>query len=679
MDVAEYLRNRGVSYKAAGARNVHTACWFCQEPPDARGRLYINIDTDADVQGLFYCHRCGAKGSLATLKKYFGDHVAEDDIGQHTRSEILNSAAQYYQSQLGQYADVLQYLKGPDRGLTVETLTAHQIGYAPMAITHDLADGTTTTAWPARLYSHLRTEGYTAKDILATGLCQERDNHIVDSLGGMITIPYHIAGNVTAIRGRTWPFTAGDFDQWLGDPYSAFKSKYKTCAGTATRLFNADVCWNTDEVFIAEGEFDALILEQNGFRAVGVPGADAWQEGWDDYLTNLKRVWLLYDRDAAGEKGARRLTDRIGSKVRRVHLSPEGEKCDPTMYFRDHTVDEFNAIAAQVRKGGMLVTVAEAVDEFTAIQAEPGIRFAWELLDIMIAPGLQPGQVMVLLAKTNTGKSLLLFNLLHRIRMAAGQENLKMLLLSLEQTRGEWWDRARRIHRFYHINSTETDAEEWWRDNLLLVDRNRVTEDQLRQILDDYAYQMGQLPDLIGIDYLGYWSRSFRGESYQRTSDAIMAMKAIAKEMRIPVIVPHQVSRIGRDGEEFGADAGRDSGVVEETSDFVFTMWKPDNILGRSAEQMTGAIHMRIAKSRHGGRGQLLTMQEAPISLTYVPMGDPLCVRACKEIEWRTQYRSSWAEAVFRHRTGVEGRLRPEDFAEPASRAVRLDEEDQWF
>lgn len=666
MDVLAYLQKRGISYKSAGARNVHTACWYCGEDPAARGRLYINIDPAADVPGLFICHRCGQRGSLITLKRYFGDEVKESELDSQTRSEILNAAALYYHGQLPRYGEVLNYLKGPERGLLVETLKAHQIGYAPMEIAHDLSDDTTTTSWPSRLFGHLRSLGYTSKDIIATGLCYERDKTVVDSLGGMITIPYHTAGNVTAIRGRTWPFTDADFEQWLGDPYDPFKNKYKTCSGTSARLFNVDACWNTDEIFITEGEFDALVLAQQGYPAIGVPGADAWQDAWDDYLTPLKRVWLVYDRDAAGEKGAQKLVDRLGTKVRRVHLSDEGTKCDPTMFFAENGLDQFQALLDTARKGGLLVSVHDAIDEFTNIQNEPGLRFNWELLDIMIAPGLQGGQLMMLLAKTGSFKSLLLLNLMHRIRMIPEQENTKILLLSLEQTRGEWWDRARRIHRFYNINSTEQEAADWWADNILLVDQNRLTEPQLRQVLDDFEYQMGAMPGLVAVDYLGYWARSFRGEAYERTSAAAMALKAIAKEYRIPMIAPHQVSRVGRDGEEFGVDAGRDSGVVEETADFLLTMWNPDNTLGRDEEEKTGQVHLRIGKSRHGGRGQLLTMQAAPISLAMVPEGEPLCARARQEIDWKRTYRSTWPEAVFRHRTGlVEGQLEQHDFDPP--------------
>lgn len=558
-DVAGYLRAKGLALKPAGARNIHTACVFCGEDPAARGRLYINIDPGAEILGLHYCHLCGTKGSLTTLKRHFGDQPAEEELDGQVRAEILRVAVEHYRAQLAQYPEVLDYLTGPQRGLTVPTIERHELGYAPMEISYDGATGVTTTRTSRMLYSHLRKQ-FDAGDILATGICQKRDDgEIVDALTGMIVIPYRTANTVVSLRGRTWPFTEDDFQAWNSETYKPFKAKYKTCAGTGTRLFNTDACWDTDEVYITEGEFDALILEQQGYRAVASPGAESWQETWDDYLTPLKRVWIVYDRDVAGEKGANKLIDRFGGKARRVHLSEEGEKCDPTMFFADHDRDDFEKVLDQVRKGEFLVTVDEAIDEFTRIQSEPGLQFGWELLDIMIAPGLQAGQVMVLLAKTNTGKSLMLFNLMQLIRMVPGQEDRKMLLLSLEQTRGEWWDRARRIHRFYNIHSDEAEARRWWMHNAMLVDRNRLSEAQFRQIIEDFAYQMGRVPDLMTVDYLGYWARSFRGEAYERTSQAIMALKAIAKEYRIPMIVPHQVSRVGRDGEEFSADAARDS------------------------------------------------------------------------------------------------------------------------
>ena len=51
---------------------------------------------------------------------------------------------------------------------------------------------------------------------------------------------------------------------------------------------------------------------------------------------------------------------------------------------------------------------------------------------------------------------------------------------------------ARRIHRFYNLHQTEEDAARWWRDHILLVDRNRVTEAQLLTVIEDFRHLVGK-------------------------------------------------------------------------------------------------------------------------------------------------------------------------------------------
>lgn len=659
MDVSGYLQSKGLNLKHADALNVHTACVFCDEDPTKRGRLYINVDPDAEIPGLFFCHKCQEKGSLSKLKKHFGDRGTQDELDSQVRTDLLRESAAYYHRNLKHFGEVLEYLTGPERGLTLETIRKYQLGYAPMEFTLQVDSGKTEVRRPRELYTHLKAAGFDVKDIVASGLCQSNDSKVWDSLGGMVTVPYFVAGNVAAIRGRAWPLTAADWEAWQGARYTPPSGKYKTCGGTKSRLFNSDACWETDEVVVCEGEFDALVVEQHGFRAVAAPGASSWQDNWDDYFTNIRRVWLLFDRDAAGAKATAKLQDRLGDKAREVHLSDVGVKCDPTQWFAQdgHTAKEFAELLASGRKGPLLVSVREAIAEFTAIQSQPGLKFAWDLFDLSQEPGLQPGQLLLILAKSGTGKTLLLLNLMHRARMVKGQEDLKILFVSLEQTRGEWWDRARRLYRFFNVDATDEDAARWWDNNIMLVDRNRLTVDGLNSVIDDFAYHMGRIPDLMTVDYLGYWARAFKGEAYQRTSDAVMALKGIGKEHRIAIMAPHQVSRSGIDGQEFGADAARDSGVIEETADHLLTMWSPDNTLGRTPEEKNGVVHLRIGKSRHGGRGQLLGMQFAPISLVMIPEGDPLCARARREVAWKRDYQDSWAKALYRHRTGFEGHL----------------------
>jgi replicative DNA helicase len=258
---------------------------------------------------------------------------------------------------------------------------------------------------------------------------------------------------------------------------------------------------------------------------------------------------------------------------------------------------------------------------------------------------------MVVVAKTGSGKSIWLLNMFERI--CTVQPDKKILFVSLEQTRGEWWERARRIYRFFHPGATDADAANFWRPRLFIDDRNRVNEDQLLGLIEDFKYETGQKPDLIGVDYLGYWARSFKGMPYERTSDAIMSLKAIAKDQRIPIIVPHQVSRMVMHGTEPALDSLRDSGVTEETADFVFVLWGEDTMSGKSIEDRTGELHLKILKSRHGGSGHRDSFAFAPLSLAIVPSLDSRAVFARNELYYQSVYMASWEQAQMRHEAGT--------------------------
>lgn len=633
-DVLGYLQAKGLNPKRATATEIHMPCPFCGEDQSKRGRCYVNVDVDAQIPGLFKCFLCDAHGSLVSLKRHFGDPVDEHEEQSHELFEIFRVAAGYYHEHLGENAEAYQWLTGPQRNLSFETIVDQQIGYAS-----------------GGLYGFLLEQGFKFKDIVATGLVYKRDNKVADSLRDMVTIPYFVSGNCVGIRGRTFPYEKGDK-----------RPKYKTCGGSSARLFNTDAMWSGgDEIVVCEGEFDAMSMEQLGFPAVGVPGANIWQAAWDDYLSDMKRVWLVFDQDKAGDDGVKKLTDRFGSKIKRIRLEKNGLPCDVSDWVVSHTSDDFRRLQGEASIGGLLVTVDQARTEHSELQGLEGIKFNNEELDHWIKPGLLPAQLMVVLAKAATGKTVWLLNVMQQMSMVPGQEHMKFLFVSLEQTRGEWFERARRIHRFYDLAATDRDCLDYWRDRLMIIDKNMLTEKELLSSLDDYEYRMGGPPDVVIIDYLGYWARGFRGDAYQRTSDAIMALKAIAKDRMVPIITPHQVSRVAKYGEEPDADAARDAGVVEETADFLFILWTPDAASAADPKEKSGVINMKIGKSRHGGRGIKVAYQFAPLSLTLVPLHNATnpkdLNRARSELVYEGEFRDKWEQAVYRHRTGFQGTI----------------------
>lgn len=629
-DIAEYLRSKGLKVHQANDSNVHVPCFFHGEEEDDRGRLYVNVDPNQSPGGMFVCFVCGETGAFNKIRKHFGDSPitntsSSSNVGlpDDMFLAILNNATDYYHERLGENPDAYKYLKDK-RGLSFETITKNKLGWA---------DGT--------LLTHLVSEGFELEDIKRTGL--------VDKFGGdflvdKITIPYQVLGQAVQIRGKD------------------MEGKYVTPPGQKARLYNSDACLN-DRVVICEGEFDAMMMEEMGFSACGVPGANSWQDSWTDYLSAAKRVHVCFDNDSAGRAGAEKLSKKLGAKARIVEM-PEGVDVTDWVVVHGKNADDFEFLFSKA-VGGLLVTVRQAADRWLEVEGNNdlvGIRFNVKQLDDVMRYGLLPGQVVTLIAKTNAGKSLISFNLFHR--MALAKPDIKILLLSLEQTRNEWFERARRIHSFYNpeINIlTPDDTVSFWENKICLADKNRMREEDVIQCIEQFEYEMGCVPDIVCIDYLGYYSRSFKGEAYERTTAAVMGLKHIAKEKQTIFYAPHQVNRTGSFGKEIAADMAKESGAVEETSDMMLGIWNPDQQVGKTMHDQSGEIHMKVLKSRDGPVGQIVVYTFCPRTLAIVPVTDPLITRASQEREYANNA-DTWETVIYRFRTGDRSwKLDPED------------------
>ena len=127
MSVLEYLHSKGLKTKPAGSSNVHLSCFYCNEGDNKRGRLYVNIDDDAEIVGLHMCHLCGTKGSINKIRKFFGDPIESNFIVSENRLQILSASVSFYKKCLSSKPEIVQYLR-KERGLSLETI--EQIGRA---------------------------------------------------------------------------------------------------------------------------------------------------------------------------------------------------------------------------------------------------------------------------------------------------------------------------------------------------------------------------------------------------------------------------------------------------------------------------------------------------------------------------------------------------------------------
>ena len=114
--------------------------------------------------------------------------------------------------------------------------------------------------------------------------------------------------------------------------------------GVSAQLYD----WETlakpsDLLVICEGEMDRLLLESKGIAAVtSTHGAGTFKQEWTEHFRQFSNVFVCYDNDEAGRKGAERtaeLLDNLKKPKVSIITLPEtlGKGGDITDYFTKHS------------------------------------------------------------------------------------------------------------------------------------------------------------------------------------------------------------------------------------------------------------------------------------------------------------------------------------------------------
>lgn len=138
------------------------------------------------------------------------------------------------------------------------------------------------------------------------------------------------------------------FNKYRRDPFSArIIPKYKYDPGATAQLFHADRLHEADTVFITEGEKDAMRLESEGLLAVSTTGgAGTWKPEWNTLLQG-KDLYLCYDNDDPGIRGAVKMLTYLPAKMIIIPRS-NGVKdiCD---FFQHKSRQDFEALITNSR------------------------------------------------------------------------------------------------------------------------------------------------------------------------------------------------------------------------------------------------------------------------------------------------------------------------------------------
>lgn len=233
--------------------------------------------------------------------------------------------------------------------------------------------------------------------------------------------------------------------------------------------------------------------------------------------------------------------------------------------------------------------------------------------------GLESGQLVIVAARPAMGKTVLACN----IATEAAASGTSVVIFTLEMVRDEIAKRilaARSGVSVQAMRSGTRDRDHWDRMSavtgttgswkLFIDDTPAVSVAYVRAKARRIQREHGL--GLVVIDYLGL----MRGTGDNRTQEVgsvSRGLKALAKELKVPVIALAQLNR----GNEARADKKptladlRDSGEIEQDADIVAMLHRESEY--RDAPELEGLAHLLIRKNRNGPTGECLLTFDGPL------------------------------------------------------------------
>ncbi len=262
-----------------------------------------------------------------------------------------------------------------------------------------------------------------------------------------------------------------------------------------------------------------------------------------------------------------------------------------------------------------------------------GIPTGFKSFDVKTA-GLQKGDLIILAGRPSMGKSALAVSI---AEYAAVKENIPVGIFSLEMSREQVMQRflcSQAKVDMHKVRSGFLSPSDW---PILTASASKLSEAPI-YIDDTPALNIFEMRakarrlkahhdvQLLLVDYLQLIRGVRRGDSRQQEiSDISQSLKALAKELNIPVVAVSQLSRAveSREGNRPKLSDLRESGAIEQDADVVVLLFREEYY--NPTDDNQGIAEAIIAKQRNGPTGsvQLSFLKEyMKFADLYTPKGE---------------------------------------------------------
>jgi replicative DNA helicase len=250
--------------------------------------------------------------------------------------------------------------------------------------------------------------------------------------------------------------------------------------------------------------------------------------------------------------------------------------------------------------------------------------FAVNAFDNATLGGARPGQLLTLIGRSHTGKSLLAMN------MIAKNRNHRTLWVSPDETETMFWARYSAIRLGYDQKQwahrlMNEDPAAWARVEQIMQDDNHLHFESTGMSVDDLDKAMrisaqtlwdGKRPQVLVYDYLELIRGGGAGDAAS-VQAKIESFKQLVSDWRVVGIMIHQSGRgSGNRGKAGGMESGRYGGTSE--SHFLIETWRrydDTNLDEETKSYYANELSAGLWKNKSGDG------EKAEVNLTIDPSG----------------------------------------------------------
>ena len=242
-----------------------------------------------------------------------------------------------------------------------------------------------------------------------------------------------------------------------------------------------------------------------------------------------------------------------------------------------------------------------------------GIPTGFHDLDVQTA-GFQPSDLIIVAGRPSMGKSALVTCIAEHVGVV---ERIPTVIFSLEMSREQLAHRLLCAYAKVDVHKARTGflAQSDWRNlssaagklsqaPILIDDTPAMSILELRA----KARRLKSKHDvgLVIVDYLQMMRGPARVENRQQEiSEISKSLKALAKELRVPVVAVSQLSRAPEQREDRRPQLAdlRESGAIEQDADVVLLLFREE--VYHPSEESRGKAELIVAKQRNGPVGSV--------------------------------------------------------------------------